>query len=69
MIGPGGVGGGVGGRGAAGLRRERHRRTRVKQVEEAGDRRLLIIPLLVNFQESGRWRDLTYSGSEHSLED
>ena len=27
------------------------------------------IPLLVNFQESGRWRDLTYSGSEESLDD
>jgi hypothetical protein len=27
------------------------------------------IPLQGNFQESGRWRDLTYSGSEETLED
>jgi hypothetical protein len=26
------------------------------------------IPLVVNFQESGRWRDLTNSGSEETLE-
>ena len=29
----------------------------------------MCIPLLGNFQESGRWRDLIYSGSEEPLED